>query len=200
MSIEIFLVLLSIVVFSISILSMINLLGKNMLLTMPGMFYVFFLIFIYLGSPYYYLYKGAINITYLSAVNSVLIILPLVILFTNKLMNIEFKETFSTYLKKSVIDFQSAPHFIFLYLFILLITISITILYFSKLEVIPINFLFYNIYDKIDLAELRELREGATTTFKLGKLHRYSIFMVQLLPFLVLIALFKSIISILNGS
>ena len=70
-----------------------------------------------------------------------------------------------------------------------------TLLYFSKLEIIPINYLLSNLIDGLEVVELGKMREAATTTFKLGKLHRYNIFMVQMLPLLVLIALFKAKIS-----
>jgi oligosaccharide repeat unit polymerase len=117
------------------------------------------------------------------------------ILLMNNLMKIKFKPVLNSYLDSPVIDKQSSNHFIPVYLFILLITIGVTLLYYSKLTVIPINFLLLNVMDGIDIVEVGQLREAATTSFKLGKLHRYTIFMVQLLPFLVLIALFKTKMS-----
>ena len=162
---------------------------------MPGFFYIHFLVFIFLGSPMYFLNKGAINIYYITATNLVLIIFPLGILLMNKLMKIKFEPVLNSYLDSPVIDKQSSNHFIPVYLSILLITIGVTLLYYSKLAIIPINFLLLNVMDSIDIVELGQLREAATTSFKLGKLHRYTIFMVQLLPCLVLIALIKSKLS-----
>ena len=174
---------------------MFNLLGKKIFLTIPGVFYVFFIVFIFLGSPYYFLKKDAVNINYFFAVHLVLIILPIGISLTNKLMNIEFKEVFNTYLDSPVIDRQPGSHFIPPFLFILVATLGVTFLYYSKLEIIPINYLLSNLIDGLEVVELSKMREAATTTFKLGKLHRYNIFMVQILPLLVIIALFKSKIS-----
>ena len=49
-----------------------------------------------------------------------------------------------------------------------------------------------NVMGDINIADLAKLRESSTTTFKLGKLHRYKFFMAQLIPFLVVLALLKS--------
>ena len=192
MNIEAFVFIMSAVVLILSLLSMINIFGKNILLTMPGYFYIHFLVFIFLGSPIYYLNKGSINIQYIAATNLVLIILPIGIALVNKIMKIQFKSALNTYFDAPVIDKQSGNHFIPLYLLILFTTICVTVLYYLQLDVIPINFLLSSAVDRIDIVELGKLREAATTTFSLGNLHRYRIFMVELLPFLVLIALFKS--------
>ena len=103
-------------------------------------------------------------------------------------MQIEFKEAFNAYLDSPVVDRQPGTHFMPPFLLILFITIGMTFLYYSKLEIIPINYLLSNLIDGLKVVELGQMREAATTTFKLGKLHRYNIFMVQMLPFLVLIA------------
>ena len=66
---------------------------------------------------------------------------------------------------------------------------------FYKLEILPINYLLGNITDGINLDKLAKLRESSTTTFNVGKLHRYKYFMVQLLPFLVIISFLKSKLS-----
>ena len=68
---------------------MINIFGKNVILTMPGFFYIHFIVFIFLGSPMYFLNKGAVNISYIAATNLVLIIFPMGILLMNKLMKIK---------------------------------------------------------------------------------------------------------------
>ena len=195
MSVETFVYLISSIVLISSVSIMINIFGKNVILTMPGFFYIHFIVFIFLGSPLYFLDQGAVNIYYITATNLVLIIFPMGILLMNNLMKIKFKPVLNSYLDSPVIDKQSSNHFIPVYLFILLITIGVTLLYYSKLTVIPINFLLLNVMDGIDIVEVGQLREAATTSFKLGKLHRYTIFMVQLLPFLVLIALFKTKMS-----
>ena len=90
---------------------MLNILGKKMLLTIPGVFYAFFIVFIFLGSPFYFLKKDALNINYFVAVHLVLILLPIGISLTNKLMKIEFNEIFNKYLESPVIDRQSSGHF-----------------------------------------------------------------------------------------
>ena len=88
MNIEAFVFIISAIVLILSLFSMINIFGKNILLTMPGYFYIHFLVFIFLGSPIYYLNQGAINIHYIVATNLVLIILPIGIALVNKIMNI----------------------------------------------------------------------------------------------------------------
>ena len=195
MSFDTFLIITSITVLIISLYSMFNILGKKMLLTIPGFFYIFFIVFIALGSPFFFLKKDAVNIDYFIAVHLVLILLPIGILLTNKFMKIDFKEVFNTYLDSPVIDRQPGGYFIVPFLFILFVTLGVTFLYYSKLEIIPINYLLSNLIDGFKTVELGKMREAATTTFELGKLHRYNIFMVQMLPFLVIIALFKSKIS-----
>ena len=174
---------------------MINILGKNLLLTMPGIFYVYFIVFIFLGSPIYFISKGAINIHYIVAVHLVLIILPVCISLTNNLMRVEFKGTFNTYLAAPVIDKQDKNHFILPFILILFVTLIVTSIYYYNLDIIPINYLLSNLNNGFEINELGKLRESATTSFKIGKLHRYNIFMVQLLPLLVIVALLKSKIS-----
>ena len=195
MSVEVFIYIISSIVLILSLCIMLKIFGENVLLTMPGYFYIHFIVFIFLGSPIYYLNKGAINIHYIVATNLVLIILPIGIVLVNKIMNIQFKLALNTYFDTPVVDKQSGNHFIPLYLLILFTTICVTVLYYTKLDIIPINFLLSSAVDKIDVVELGKLREAATTTFSLGNLHRYRIFMVELLPLLVLIALFKSKMS-----
>ena len=68
-------------------------------------------------------------------------------------------------------------------------------LYFSKQDEIPINYFFRSLANEININELAKLREASTTTFNIGKLHRYKYFMAQLLPFLVVISFLKSRIS-----
>ena len=85
MNIEAFVFIISAIVLILSLFSMINIFGKNILLTMPGYFYIHFLVFIFLGSPIYFLNKGAINIHYIVATNLVLIILPIGIALVNKI-------------------------------------------------------------------------------------------------------------------
>ena len=121
MNIEAFVFIISAIVLILSLFSMINIFGKNILLTMPGYFYIHFLVFIFLGSPIYFLNKGAINIHYIVATNLVLIILPIGISLVNKIMNFQFKLALNTYFDTPVIDKQSGNHFIPLYLFILFI-------------------------------------------------------------------------------
>ena len=169
MSVETFVYIISSIVLISSVSIMINIFGKNVLLTMPGFFYIHFIVFIFLGSPGYFLNKGAVNIYYITATNLVLIIFPVGILLMNKLMKIKFEPVLNSYLDSTVIDKQSSNHFIPIYLSILFVTIGVTLLFYSKLEIIPINFLLLNVMDSIDMAELGQLREAATTSFKLGK-------------------------------
>ena len=68
----------------------------------------------------------------------------------------------------------------------------VTLLYYSKLDIIPVNFMFNNLMGDINVIDLAKLRESSTTTFKIGKLHRYKFFMAQMIPFLVIISLMKS--------
>ncbi len=192
MSIPFFTYLVSIIVLIISLLWMVKLLGNNFILTLPGFFYVHFVIFIFLGSPVFFLLKGADNFQYIIATHLVMLIFPIGILIMNKLMINDYQLTFNRFMNKPVEDEQPGNQFLFLYLFVLGIAISITLLYYSKLEIIPINFMINNLLGDINIADLAKLRESSTTTFKLGKLHRYKFFMAQLIPFLVVLALLKS--------
>ena len=192
MTILFFTYLISIIVLTLSLFWMVKLLGYNFILTLPGFFYIHFVVFIFLGSPVFFLLKGADNFQYIIATHLVLLIFPIGITIMNKLMINDYQLTFNSFMNESVIDEQSGNQFLFLYLIILGIAISITFLYYSKLDIIPINFMINNLMGDINIADLAKLRESSTTTFKLGKLHRYKFFMAQLIPFLVVLALFKS--------
>ncbi|HIB14146.1 MAG TPA: hypothetical protein EYO19_01655 [Candidatus Marinimicrobia bacterium] len=192
MTIPFFTYLVSTVVLIISLLWMVKLLGNNFILTLPGFFYVHFIVFIFLGSPVFFLLKGADNFQYIIATHLVMLIFPLGIVIMNKLMKIKFQLVFNSYMQEPVNDEQSGNQFIFLYLFVLGVAITVTLLYYSKLEIIPINFMINNLLGDINITDLAKLRESSTTTFKLGKLHRYKFFMAQLIPFLVVLAMLKS--------
>ena len=192
MTIPFFTYLVSTVVLIISLLWMVKLLGNNFILTLPGFFYVHFIVFIFLGSPVFFLLKGADNFQYIIATHLVMLIFPLGIVIMNKLMKIKFQSVFNSYMQQPVNDEQSGNQFIFLYLFVLGVAITVTLLYYSKLEIIPINFMINNLLGDINITDLAKLRESSTTTFKLGKLHRYKFFMAQLIPFLVVLAMLKS--------
>ena len=166
--------------------------GYNFILTLPGFFYVHFIVFIFLGSPVFFLFKGATNFQYIIATHLVMLIFPLGIAIMNKLMKIDYQLTFTTYMQESINDQQWGNQFLFLYLAVLGIAMSVTLLYYSKLEIIPFNFMINNVMGDVNITDLAKLRESSTTTFKLGKLHRYKFFMAQLIPFLVVLALLKS--------
>ncbi len=51
MSVEAFVYIISSIVLISSVSIIINIFGKNVLLTMPGFFYIHFLVFIFLGKP-----------------------------------------------------------------------------------------------------------------------------------------------------
>jgi len=192
MTIPFFNYLVSITVFIISLLWMVKLMGYNFILTLPGFFYVHFVVFIFIGSPVYFLLKGATNFQYIIATHLVMLIFPLGIAIMNKLMKIDYQLVFNSYMQEPVNDQQWGNQFLFLYLAVLGIAMSVTFLYYSKLEIIPFNFMINNLMGDINITDLAKLRESSTTTFKLGKLHRYKFFMAQLIPFLVVLALLKS--------
>ncbi|SVC82857.1 uncharacterized protein METZ01_LOCUS335711, partial [marine metagenome] len=192
MTIPFFTYLVSIAVFITSLLWIVKLMGYNFILTLPGFFYVHFVVFIFFGSPVFFLLKGATNFQYIIATHLVMLIFPLGIAIMNKLMKIDYQLAFTSYMQEPVIDQQWRNQFLFLYLAILGIALSVTFLYYSKLEIIPFNFMINNIMGDINIVDLAKLRESSTTTFKLGKLHRYKYFMAQLIPFLVVLALLKS--------
>ena len=141
MTIPFFTYLISIIVLILSFFWMVKLLGYNFILTLPGFFYIHFVVFIFLGSPVFFLLKGADNFQYIIATHLVLLIFPIGITIINKLMINDYKLTFHSFMNESVIDEQSGNQFLFLYLIILGIAIGITFLYYSKLEIIPINFM-----------------------------------------------------------
>ena len=144
MTIPFFTYLVSTVVLIISLLWMVKLLGNNFILTLPGFLYVHFIVFIFLGSPVFFLLKGADNFQYIIATHLVILIFPLGIVIMNKLMKIKFQLVFNSYMQEPVNDEQSGNQFIFLYLFVLGVAITVTLLYYSKLEIIPINFMINN--------------------------------------------------------
>ena len=124
MSVEAFVYIISSIVLISSVSIMINIFGKNVILTMPGFFYIHFIVFIFLGSPLYFLDQGAVNIYYITATNLVLIIFPMGILLMNKLMKIKFKPVLNTYFDSPVIDKQSNNHFIPVYLWVSLLVLG----------------------------------------------------------------------------
>ena len=191
MSILSFNYILSIIILSFSLMSMYRLLGKNFLITMPGFFYLNFVIFIFIGSPFIFYDNGSNNYLYIISTNLVLIIFPFSIYIVNSIFCPNYPQTFNLYLDKKIYDLQKGMSFYPLYLIILIISVSITLIYYSNLEVIPINYLFSSLSGNMDIGELAKLRETSTTTFKLGKLHRYKFFMAQMIPFLVIISFLK---------
>ncbi len=195
MTFDIFIYILSFTTLTISSLWIVKLSGKNFILTLPGFFFIHFVIFIFIGSPWYYLHKGGTNHLYLLATHLVLIIFPLGVLLTNTLMQVKFYDDFTQYLSEKIVDKQPGNQFIMFYMFGLLIALGVTFLYFSKLDIIPVNFILQHLTDEVNFTDLAKLRESSTTTFTLGKLHRYKFFMAQMIPFLVIVALFKSKLS-----
>ena len=114
MTIPFFTYLVSIVVFITSLLWIVKEMGYNFILTLPGFFYVHFVVFIFLGSPVYFLLKGATNFQYISATHLVMLIFPLGIAIMNKLMKIDYQLTFASYMQEPVNDRQWGNQFLFL--------------------------------------------------------------------------------------
>ena len=117
-----------------------------------------------------------------------MLIVPFGVYFTNKIFKIEFVPQFNQYLSKEIIDKQPENHFFMFYFFALLFALTVTLIYFSKLDIIPLNFIIEHLLDEVNYTDLAKLRESATTTFTLGKLHRYRFFMAQVIPFLLIVA------------
>ena len=195
MSTEVFIYLISAIVLISSLCLMVKTLGYNFILTLPGFFYVYFVIFIFLGSPFYFIYQGMNNTYYITATHLVLLIFPIGIIISNRIMNVDFKTQLNKYFNMPIIDNQPGKEFLIIFIIILSVTLAVTMLYFSKLDEIPINYFFRSLANEININELAKLREASTTTFNIGKLHRYKYFMAQLLPFLVVISFLKSRIS-----
>ena len=116
MTIPFFTYLVSIAVFITSLLWIVKLMGYNFILTLPGYFYIHFVVFIFLGSPVYFLLKGAANFQYIIATHLVMLIFPLGIAIMNKLMKIDYQLVFNSYMQERVNDEQSENQFLFLYL------------------------------------------------------------------------------------
>ncbi|MDP6571117.1 MAG: hypothetical protein QGF57_07770 [Candidatus Marinimicrobia bacterium] len=195
MSLDFFIYLISFITLTISTIWMVKLSGKNFILTLPGFFYIHFVIFIFIGSPWFYLYRGGVNHLYILATHLVILILPLGVLLSNKLLRVNFSDDFNHYLSQKMEDKQPGNQFFMFYLFALIIALAVTFLYFSKLDIIPVNFIFQHFTDDVNFTDLAKLRESATTTFTLGKLHRYKFFMAQMIPLLIIVAFFKSKLS-----
>ena len=81
-----FVIIVSATTLLISFMWMYKLLGKNMILSLPGYFYIYFIVFIFLGSPFIFIKNGLDNHLYIISTHLVLIILPMSIYLVNKLM------------------------------------------------------------------------------------------------------------------
>ena len=174
---------------------MICVLGRNFILTLPGFFYLYFIIFIFLGSPYYFIYEGMVNMKYIFATHFVIIIFPITLFLINKLNNIDFAKKLNIYYKSPIIDKQPSSEFFILFYIVLGLTLTVTFIYLFKLDIIPLNYLISSLTTDINAQELARLREASTTTFNIGKFHRYKYFMSQLLPFLVILSIYKTKLS-----
>ena len=198
MSFSLFVIIVSATTLLISFMWMYKLLGKNMILSLPGFFYIYFIVFIFLGSPFIFIINGLDNYLYIISTHLVLIILPMSIYLVNTLMFADYPQELNSYLEASIIDKQPGNQFSIVYFILLGVSIVITMIYFFKLDIIPINYLLTNVSDKLDASELAKLREASTTTFKYGKLHRYRFFMAEMVPFLVIISFIKYKLSKTN--
>ena len=93
----------SVTLLVISLLWMYKLLGTNLFLTLPGYFYIHFIVFIFIGSPLIFIKHGAYNYIYIISTHLVLLIFPLGILITNKLMVIDHPDSVDIYVNETFI-------------------------------------------------------------------------------------------------
>ena len=125
-----FLIIVSATTLLISFMWMYKLLGKNMILSLPGYFYIHFIVFIFLGSPFIFIINGLDNPLYIISTHLVLIILPMSIYLVNKLMLADYPRELNFYLEAPITDKQPGNQFNIVYCIVLGVSIAITMIYF----------------------------------------------------------------------
>lgn len=171
----------------ISAIMILRIYGRNFIITIPGLYYAFYVGFIFVGSPFVFIQNNYDNFYYYLSTHLGLI-LPIIGMYIGvKFTNRDAKVSFDKFLFQPLTNQYGGFSLFLPYSILCLISLAISLKYLSLIE-IP---LFYLIQDVDSVLSLAKLRELATTTLKGAKLHRYRFFMVQLLPLLTLIAYFK---------
>ena len=161
--------------------------GRNFIITIPGLYYIFYIVFIFVGSPFVFIQYNFDNIYYYSSTHFGLI-LPIIGMFIGvKFTNRDAKASFFNFLSQPFSTQLGGFSFFLPFSILCLVSLAISLKYLSMIE-IPFIYLIRDVDSALSFAKLREI---ATTTLQGAKLHRYRFFMIQVLPFLTLMAYFK---------
>ena len=171
----------------ISAIMILRLYGRNFIITIPGLYYTFYVVFIFVGSPFVFIQNNYDNFYYYLSTHFGLILSIIGMIIGNHFASRNAQASFYNFLSKPFSKQYDGFSFFLPFSILCLISIAISFKYLSLIE-IPLFYLIQDVDSVISLAKLREL---ATTTLKGAKLHRYRFFMVQLLPLLALMAYFK---------
>jgi len=171
----------------ISAIMILRIYGRNFIITIPGLYYSFYVVFIFVGSPFVFIQNNFDNFYYYLSTHIGLILPIIGMIIGNYLTNRDARVTFYKFLSRRLSNQYGGFSFFLPFSILCLISLAISLKYLSLIE-IPLFYLIQGVDSAFDLAKLREL---ATTTLKDAKLHRYRFFMIQLLPLLSLMAYFK---------
>lgn len=163
--------------------------------TIPGFFFIFFLVFIYAGSFYVYsTNQDWASTKYFLAVNSVLLLIPVGITIANIFFRFKPKTELDSYFQMPLQDNLKDSVFIIPYILIIFFTIGLFAHYLSHLETIPFLALISMDSSGLTSSELAGLRYAATGGF-IGTGYLYAIPIYILFPLLSYIALAKYFVS-----
>jgi len=136
-----------------------KLVGLNLhRITIPSFFFIFYLIIIFFPAFYYFFQKSdPFRYTFLFSVESVLITIPMGVLFANIVLFFKKREI-KHYFEASVQGRQGINNrrfFIFIIMFF--VAIGLTLLYVIEVRTIPLFYMFKHPGETIILAQLRDL-------------------------------------------
>jgi len=188
LSVKVLLIVIGIVLLISSSFLLYKGVGKINFPTFPLVYFIFFILFIYLGSFQIFFKNNMDNPKYIIATNLGLLLFPLGVLCANFFLKYQPRKEILAYKEKSVqkppYDFKN----IVLFVILAVIAIFISLIYLQKIPEIP---LITALQEPGEQLEISKAREAATALFT-GKLHRYRFFFDTLLPLLSIISLVKA--------
>lgn len=151
--------------------------------TVPAVFYLFYVVFIYAGSlPVYFAHPGDARDLYLLAVHAVLLLLPLGIALASFLLRFKVERELSAYM--SAEPEPGRRPFLAPFLILVVGALTVSVLYLGRLAAVPVLQL---IGMTAQLEALVRSREAATGLFGPGY-YGYSLSFNVVLPFLTYLA------------
>ncbi|MCH8303873.1 MAG: oligosaccharide repeat unit polymerase [Candidatus Marinimicrobia bacterium] len=171
----------------ISAIMILRIYGRNFIVTIPGMFYLSYIILIFVGSPVVFIDSNYSALAYYISTHLGMFLPILGIMFVNHYSQTNTRSALEKFLQKPLVERYGGASFRIPFLILCAVSIAVSYKYLSAID-IPIFYLFGDLDSALSLAKLREM---ATTTLKGIKLHRYRFFMSQLLPVLSIIAYLK---------